>query len=172
MNVAEFNRNAMERAGNEIPIFFSTDDNYIPYLDVSVASLIENASKQYQYRLVVLNTGLKQENVDKVKQNERTGFAIDFVDISKEVEKIKDRFKSVYHFSIVTYYRLFISSLFPQYDKILYLDCDIVVLGDVSSFDHRDRYGHRIRGQYSAGNSTLVLRAYRRGLVHGAPICP
>ena len=26
----------------EIPVFFSTDDNYIPYLDVTIASLIEN----------------------------------------------------------------------------------------------------------------------------------
>jgi lipopolysaccharide biosynthesis glycosyltransferase len=32
----------------------------------------------------------------------------------------------------VTYYRLFIASLFPQYDKIVYLDCDLVVLGDIS----------------------------------------
>ena len=27
----------------EIPIFFSTDDHYMPYLDVAVASLIANA---------------------------------------------------------------------------------------------------------------------------------
>ena len=37
--------------GREIPIFFSTDDNYIPFLDVAIASLIENASKEYTYRI-------------------------------------------------------------------------------------------------------------------------
>lgn len=116
----------------EIPIFFSTDDNYIPYLDVAVRSLIANASKDRRYRIIVLNTGLDSENIAKVKLNELSNFSIDFVDISKHVENIKSHFKNVYHFSIVTYYRLFIASLFPEYDKIIYLDCDLVVLGDIS----------------------------------------
>ena len=116
----------------EIPIFFSTDDNYIPYLDVAIASLIANASKAHEYRIMVLNTGLREENVRKILQNERAGFKIDFIDISEEVKSIKARLKDVYHFSVVTYYRLFIASLFPQYDKVVYLDCDLVVLGDIS----------------------------------------
>ncbi len=120
----------------EIPIFFSTDDNYIAFLDVAIASLIANASTDYQYRIIVLNTGLRQENMDLVKKNEKEGFVIDFVDISPNVESIKAHFKNVYHFSVVTYYRLFIASLFPQYDKILYLDCDLVLLGDVSELYH------------------------------------
>ena len=122
----------------EIPVFFSTDDNYIPYLDVAVSSLIANASKKYMYRIIVLNTGLNPESVSKVKQNERPGFKIDFIDISEEVENIKTRLKDVYHFSVVTYYRLFIASLFPEYDKVLYLDCDLVVLGDVSELYNVD----------------------------------
>ena len=116
----------------EIPIFFSTDDNYIAYLDVAIASLIENASKEHTYRIIVLNTGIDPENVRKIRRNERAGFKIDFIDISEEVENIKSRLKDVYHFSVVTYYRLFIASLFPQYDKVVYLDCDLVVLGDIS----------------------------------------
>lgn len=124
--------------GTEIPIIFSTDDNYIPYLDVAVASLIANASTDYRYRIIVLNTGLRGENIAKVKGNERPGFTIDFVDISKRVEKLSAYFKNIYHFSIVTYYRLFIASLFPQYDKIIYLDCDLVVLGDISKLYNID----------------------------------
>ena len=69
----------------EIPIFFSTDDNYIPFLDVAIHSLIANASKDYDYRIIVLNTGLSPDNIAKVKQSEREGFAIDFVDISENV---------------------------------------------------------------------------------------
>ena len=73
----------------EIPIFFSTDDNYIPYLDVAISSLIANASKDYNYKIIILNTGLNPENIEKVKLNERDGFAIDFVDISAQIENIK-----------------------------------------------------------------------------------
>ncbi len=122
----------------EIPIFFSTDDNYIPFLDVAISSLILNASKEFEYRIVVLNTGLNAENVSKVKQNEKPGFKIDFVDISEDVERIKTRLKNVYHFSVVTYYRLFIASLFPEYDKVIYLDCDLVILGDISKLYHTE----------------------------------
>lgn len=146
----------------EIPIFFSTDDNYIPYLDTAVASLIENASKDYTYRIVVLNTGLDPENVALVKRNERAGFTIDFVDISEAVADIKSRLKNVYHFSIVTYYRLFIASLFPQYDKIIYLDCDLIVLGDISEM-YRMEMGENILGavrdQYVAITDEFKLYA-------------
>ncbi len=120
----------------EIPIFFSTDDNYLPYLDVAISSLIANASKEYEYRLIVLNTGLNEDGIRRIKQNEAAGFKIDFVNISADTERIKARLKDVYHFSVVTYYRLFIASLFPQYDKAVYLDCDLVVLGDVSELYH------------------------------------
>ena len=129
----------------EIPIFFSTDENYLPYLDVAIASLIANASKEYQYRIIVMNTGLNEENVRRVKRNEKAGFTIDFVNISEEVERIRSRLKDVYHFSVVTYYRLFIASLFPQYDKVIYLDCDLVVLGDVSEL-YRVELGDNILG--------------------------
>ena len=130
---------------NEIPIFFSTDDNYIPYLDVAISSLIANASEEYAYRIVVLHTGLKQENIDVILRNQRRGFTIEFADISSQIDTIKSKFKNVYHFSVVTYYRLFIASLFPQYDRIVYLDCDLVVLGDVSEL-YRAELGDNILG--------------------------
>ena len=126
----------------EIPIFFTTDDQYVPFLDVAISSLIHNASRAYTYRIIILNTGIKQENIDLVKRNEREGFAIDFVDISEQVKDIQSRFKNVYHFSVVTYYRLFIASMFPQYKKIIYLDCDLVVLGDISKLYHTDLNGN------------------------------
>ena len=122
----------------EIPIFFTADDRYIPYLDVAISSLIANASKAYTYRLMILNTGIRRENIDLIMQNRRDGFTIEFVDISEQVEGIQSRFKNVYHFSVVTYYRLFIASMFPQYHKIIYLDCDLVVLGDISELYRTD----------------------------------
>ncbi|MBQ6706245.1 MAG: glycosyltransferase family 8 protein [Clostridia bacterium] len=127
---------------HEIPVFFSTDDEYVPFLDVAIASLIENASKDYRYKLIILNTGLRPDNQAKIKLREQDGFAIEFFDISPYLTDVKSRFKNVYHFSIVTYYRLFIGSLFPQYDKIVYLDCDLVVLGDVAKLYHTDLHGN------------------------------
>lgn len=145
----------------EIPIFFSTDDNYIPYLDVAVSSLIANASREFHYRIIVLNTGLKADNVQKIMQNQQHGFKIDFVDISGELERIRLKLKNVYHFSIVTYYRLFIASLFPQYDKVIYLDCDLVVLGDISELYRTDLGDHILgAGPEQFVQNTEEFRAY------------
>ena len=124
-----------------IPVFFSTDDHYVPYLDVAISSLIENASKAYRYRLIILHTGLSPESMDTVARRRRDGFEIDFVDISEAVESISAHFQNVYHFSVVTYYRLFIASMFPHYKKVIYLDCDLVVLGDISELYHTDLDG-------------------------------
>jgi len=121
-----------------IPIFFATDDNYIPCLDVALSSLIENASKDYNYVINILNTGIKQENIDIVKRLQSNNVIINFCDISDKVADIKNQLRDIYHFSVTAYYRLFIESLFPQYDKAIYLDCDIVVLGDISKLYNTD----------------------------------
>ena len=131
---------------NEIPIFFSTDDNYLPFLDVALRSLIKNASKKYKYRIVILNTGLDREKTDKIKALSDENFIINFVNISHAVDDIKHQLRNVYHFGLASYYRLFIESLFPEYDKILYLDCDIIVLGDISELYFTDLEGNNIAG--------------------------
>jgi len=46
----------------EIPVFFATDDNYVPYLVVSIRSLIDKCSSNNKYSIYVLNTGLTEQN--------------------------------------------------------------------------------------------------------------
>ena len=116
----------------ELPIVFSADDNYLPFLDVALCSLMANASRDFCYRIIVLHTGIAREYAELVRKKECCGFKIDFIDISDRLDAIRSRLRNVYHFSLVTYYRLFIASLLPEYDRIVYLDCDTVVLGDVS----------------------------------------
>ena len=132
------------RKSNPIPIFFATDDNYIPYLEVALSSLIENASKNYNYNIHILNTGLLDSNKNAIMKLANKNFNIIFEDISYCIEPIKALLKDVYHFSVVMYYRLFIEKLFPQYDKVLYLDCDIVVLGDISKLYNTNLYNNLV----------------------------
>lgn len=126
-NVKLFKKNK-----KEIPIFFSTDDNYIPFLETAARSLKENASKKYKYIIHILNSGIKPENKAIVKKLEDEDFKIDFYDVTKFVEPVKNKFQNLYHFTIAMYYRIFIEKMFPQYKKAIYLDCDIIVLGDIS----------------------------------------
>lgn len=130
----------------EIPIFFSTDDNYIPFLDVAIRSLIANASRNYNYHIVILNTGLNQTNIDKILELQDDNFRIEFEDISYAIKDIEHKLPIESHFGLACYYRLFIQSIFTQYDKVLYLDCDIVVLGDISELYHTDLEGNYVGG--------------------------
>lgn len=117
-----------------IPIFFAADDNYMPFLSVAIGSLIDNASKEYDYKILILNSGILEENINKIKKLENDNFVIEFVNVNEKVESIVDdlafRLRDYYSNSI--YYRLFIASLFPNLDKALYLDADIAVVGDIS----------------------------------------
>ena len=49
------NENSNNTIKQEIPIFFATDNNYIPYLDVALRSLITNASKDFKYIINMVN---------------------------------------------------------------------------------------------------------------------
>ena len=131
---------------NEVPIFFATDNNYLPFLDVALRSLIANASRDYKYRIVILNVGLDKDKMDKIMALQDDNFIIDFVNISHEFEDIRHKLKNIFHFSLACYYRLFIENLFPEYDKILYLDCDIIVLGDISKLYFEDVKDYAVAG--------------------------
>ena len=115
-----------------VPIFTATDDNYIPFLAVTLQSMIENASKNYKYVVKVLNTGISDENIAKIKKYESKNLSVEFVDVRKSLEDLGLRLHTAIYYTQTTYYRLFIPTLYPQYDKVLYIDCDIVIQGDIS----------------------------------------
>ena len=121
------------RRNEIIPIFFASDNNYAPYLAVAIKSLLSNASPDYFYKIHVLTTKLDPELCAKIKNLETSYSKIEIISLAQEIEHIKHRFHLRDYYSIETYYRFFIADMFPQYDKVLYLDCDITVLGDISN---------------------------------------
>ena len=44
-----------------VPIFFSSNDRYVPYLDVAIISLIENSLKDNNYDITILKTDITKE---------------------------------------------------------------------------------------------------------------
>ena len=139
----------------KIPICFATDDNYVPFLTVALASLLDNASKENFYKIYVLTSHLSDENINSIKKHEVENCSIEFVQLSKELDKVQDMFHLRDYYSKETYYRIFIPNLFPQYDKVLYLDCDITVLGDVSEL-----YNTQIHGYYVAAAQEEVMQTF------------
>ncbi len=116
-----------------IPLFFATDDNYLPCLSITLESILENCSREYEYEAFVLHSGIRQEYQEKIlRYNQNEGFSISFVDVSERVKEIAEHLAIRDYYTATTYYRVFIASMFPQYDKAFYIDCDTVILGDLS----------------------------------------
>lgn len=139
----------------EIPIFFACDDNYIPFLGTALHTLIKNASPTYDYKAIVLNAGIKSENQKRIKALEQNNLKVEFFNIEKVIKKhytdLALRLRDYY--SVAIYYRMFIPTLFPNYDKAIYLDADLILVGDISEL-----YNTNIEGKLVAAiNDRLVL---------------
>lgn len=128
----------MENNLDLIPIFFAVDDRYIPFLSVTLKSLIENASKNYYYAIKILYTYVSENSKRKILKYKSNNVGIEFVDLNYYLEEIKDKLYTRDYFTSATYFRLFIPDLYPQYDKAIYLDSDTIVLGDISDFYNID----------------------------------
>ena len=133
-----------------IPIFFSVNDAYAPYLAVALTSMKENASDQYNYRIHILNDDICEENRSRLSRLADENFQLEFISLSDKLRQIDPEGKLNKHkfgaFSSLTiYFRLFIPSLFPQYDKGIYLDSDILVPGDISML-YRQKMGNKLIG--------------------------
>lgn len=130
----------------EIPVFFAVDNGYIPFLGVALSSLIENTSKGNKYAIKILYTNVTEENKIKIKKYETENISIEFVDLNKQLEEIKEKLYTRNYFSNTTYYRLFIPELYPEYDKAVYIDSDTVCLSDIAELYNTDMGDNLIAG--------------------------
>ena len=130
----------------EIPVFFAVDNGYIPFLSVALRSLIDNTSKENIYAIKILYTNVTEENKIKIKKYETENISIEFVDLNKQLEEIKEKLYTRNYFSNTTYYRLFIPELYPEYDKAVYIDSDTVCLSDIAELYNTDMGDNLIAG--------------------------
>ena len=121
-----------------IPIFFACDENYVPYLDVAIISIIKNASKNNKYEITILESNISKESKKKLLKHSKGNFSISFYDTAKIIEPIKEQLPNVFYYGLAAYFRLFIETAFPQYEKVVYLDCDVVLLNDVAKLYNTD----------------------------------
>lgn len=133
---------AKEPAAREVvPLFFTIDDSYAPYLGVALRSLIDNASRAYDYDINVLHEGLSDEHLRKLEALAEPGFRLRFFRMADKIEGIENakhnKLRQDY-FTLTIFFRLFIPAMFPEYDKGVYLDSDVVVPGDVSKMYETD----------------------------------
>lgn len=116
-----------------IPIMHCFNNNYVIPAAVSFQSMLENAASEYKYALYVLHDDIIEENRKKLER-----VVSKFPNASLEFINMKGRFSDLYRkygkdsFSKEMFYKFLPPTLFPQFDKIIITDVDVIFEGDVS----------------------------------------
>lgn len=132
---------------DSINLVFSTDKNYISYLSVTISSIIANSTENKNYDIIILY----QEMYDYQKRfilslmKNHLNVSIRLFNMNEYTKKYSlDRLFTANHISLSAYFRLFVGKIFAEYDRILYLDCDLVVNKDIAELFHTDMKGYPI----------------------------
>lgn len=119
----------------EIPIFFTVDNNYAPFLATAINSAVKNSSDNRKYRAIILYQELSRENIEKLSKLAKDNFSVEFYAMKNSFDAITDRMSNRLrcdYFTLTIYFRLFIPLMFPQFDKGIYIDSDVVVTSDIA----------------------------------------
>ncbi len=113
-------------------VVYACDDKYAMLAGVSIESLLRTNHDVDEIRVFVLTNGVSEENAQKLisiaEQNHRK---INLVTVSAETFKSKKLCIDAQRWSLAAFARLFTPQLLPDLDRILYLDCDTIVLGSL-----------------------------------------
>lgn len=124
-----------------IPVFFTIDQSYAPFLAVALSSAVRNANPRRRYKAIVLHQGLTAETEEKLKALQTENFTIELTPMTKNLDMLDDRMSNRLrcdYFTLTIYFRLFIPAMFPEYDKGIYLDSDVVVTDDIANLFDTD----------------------------------
>ncbi len=117
-----------------VNVVFGSDKGYIAHLAVALCSLFDN-NRDLNLSVYVLNSDIEPSSWAKIQSiAERYGQKL--VDL-KVSERDLEGLVTTWHFTLATYYRLFIPEKLP-FDRVLYLDVDVVVNGSIGELYSTD----------------------------------
>lgn len=149
-------------------ICLASDNNYAKYVAVTMVSVLEN-HRDIPVTFYILDGGFSAENRKLIRDLQSSYSNLEIRFFSMDSDKFEG-FRSFSHISHATYYRYIIPEI-CQEDKILYLDCDLVVDGSIRELwaeDIDDYYLGAVQdpegpdeGYVNAGVMLLNLKKWR-----------
>ncbi|MBD2364690.1 glycosyltransferase family 8 protein [Anabaena minutissima FACHB-250] len=113
---------------DKISVFFSADENYARYCATTILSILDNTSSPEKLEFHILSPDITQENTQKFRRicaEFNAQISVIHIDMS-----LFSSLPELLHLSLNAYSRLLIPDLCEK-EKIIYLDCDLIVLGDI-----------------------------------------
>lgn len=139
-------------------VVYASDNNFADIMGVSMISLFENNRECDSISVYVLDDGIAGDNREKLLSvGEKYGREIIFIPVSEI--KVPASVQSE-RWSKSAFIRLMMRRLLPDnLDRILYLDCDVLVLDDL-----RPLYEIDLGSNTAAGARDCVGKEYRRNI--------
>ncbi|WGE67132.1 DUF4422 domain-containing protein [Actinobacillus equuli subsp. haemolyticus] len=119
---------------NIVSVVIASDNNYAAHLGALVSSILDNFSKDRFLDIIILDGGITEHNKALLTRLMVTNSSIQFLELSSEFSNQSTHM----HFSKATFYRLILDKLILDREKVLYIDCDTIVLDDVSKLFDTD----------------------------------
>lgn len=118
----------MKKENNNIPVFFCCNDKYAVPMAVSLTSIVANTKSFINFYIVCNNIPrCVIDNIEKLKKTFKN-FTINYINVDIG---ILEKLPQIEWYSINMYLRFLIPELKPELERVLYLDCDIIVKDDI-----------------------------------------
>ena len=141
-----------------INVCLSCDENYAVYAGVVISSILANANQEDNLHFYILDGGIsdiKKQQILSLKSIKDC--EVNFVKINEEDFADYKCVCTHKYITIATYYRLKLASLLPNIDKIIYLDCDMVVNSSLESL-----YNTNLDNYLAAGVQDINKKVIRK----------
>lgn len=115
-----------------IPVVFASDNAYVPMLTTTIVSMLANADPTRFYDIIILERNIGGEKRELIKSavSQYKNASIRFHNVSRMISGY-DLTTNNQHISMETYYRFLVQEILDCYDKVLYLDSDLIVKGNI-----------------------------------------
>ena len=129
-----------------VNICIASDDNYAPLVATTIASVCTNTSRMVKFWCLETNISKYNKRLIDSLHDKFQNFEIEYLTIDRAlIDDFANKLSTSGHISADTYSRLFIPDLFPNMEKMIYLDVDLIAVGDVGELYDYDL------GKYALG---------------------
>lgn len=136
---------------NKIPVCLASDNKLFFAVATVLVSMAENAKKDTFYEVYILiSSDVTEDNKRKIKLLEKkyNNLSINYIDMGDTFVNIK---KTHDYVNYVSAYKMKIPSVTKQYDKVLYIDSDVIVRSDL-----KELYDTEMENNYIVGVPTIL----------------
>lgn len=135
--------------------------DYARHCAVTILSLLET-NKKHKIKIFIMSSCLPEENIEELKRivklyNQEIEFIIRDDLIPEEIKKSVINRRNL---TWGTWYRLFFPYYIKNIDRLLYMDCDVLVTKDILDIYNMDMEWKAIAGHYEPEQARYLKKKY------------